>query len=112
MTNHGFGGAKLLSSRSSMATKVKIAKCISNVPEVTWAHVVHQGSYYDSRYEKAKLLSKPEVESRYDLILEMERKCNLDAIAECAHAHGHKIRIERITVKDQSWHKGEPGKHP
>ena len=113
MTNHGFGVGKLLSSRSSITTKVNIAKCISDVPGVTWAHVVHQGFHYDSRdKEKAEMTYNNEVESRYDLIFEMERKCNPDDIAKCARQFGHDILIEVITVEDESYHHTEPGKHP
>lgn len=58
------------------------------------------------------MIRNTEVESRYDITCEMERKCNLYDIAKCARQFGHGVVIEVITVKDESYHHKISGKHP
>jgi hypothetical protein len=114
MTNHGFGAGKLQSSKAPLPTKRRIAQCISDVPGVVWAHVVHRGFHYFSTRdgETRKKHESTRVQDLYDLIFEMERPCNPDAIAACARAEGHGIEIDVITIEDDSFKKGKIGKHP
>lgn len=112
MTSHGFGGAKLESGKATSETIDQIAECISKKPGVLWAHVVHEGFYYDSYEARAEMRNDRRIQNRYDLLIETTGKCDWEAIAKCARDLGHGITIERITVKDKSWHKGKPGKHP
>ncbi len=113
MTNHGFGGGKLQSNKASLPTQREIAKCISNVPGVVWAHVVHKGvSYFCALDEKIGRKRVQEVQDRYDFIFEMARPCDLEEVAACAKEKGHGIEIDVITIEDESFKKGKPGKHP
>jgi len=114
MTNHGFGGGKIKSRKIDPKSLDAIAQCISNVPGVTWSHVVHQGSKYVSGAEKLKMRAH---EDGYDLIWEMKHHpiCDLEAIVKCTKVFAgadHNIEIDVFTVKDKSYEHGNPGKHP
>lgn len=113
MTSHGFGTGKLSSEKTTLRMKDDIAKCISNVPGVLWAHVVHKSFHYDPREATPKSRDAMQVKDRYDLLWEMTGPCDLGAITECAREQKHQITIDLVTVKDQSWRTGgKPGKHP
>ncbi len=100
MVHHGFGIGEITGKNEKLLTKTDkedIAKCISKVSGVLWAHIVHdQFSGQD----------------RFDFIWEEKHECNESKIKSCAPI-GCEIRIkDRITIEDESFKGGNPGKHP
>lgn len=99
MVCHGFGGGRLRKKKFMLAGEEvpieDIAKCISKVKGVLWAHVV----YKDSPYKE------------WDLMWEMTEKCNLDEIEKCAGGRDN-IKIDEIIFNEDSYQNEKPGKHP
>jgi len=113
MTQHGFGMGKLTESKpATLAEKERIAKCISNIDGIVWAHVVHK-SY---SIEKETLKLREDKESRWDIIWEIKHPpppVKLADIVACARQHGRDFdEISLIKVHDRSWYRGNPGTHP
>lgn len=114
MTNHGFGIITLRSSKSNEAAKMNIAKCISNVPGIVYAHAVHQVFTGDSEDEMAKKMRAQE-DSQWDIVFEMERglsRSELDDIYACAREEKHESSLTLITTKHPNYQRGHGVKHP
>jgi hypothetical protein len=97
MTCHGFGMGKVRSTGVTPAQIKAIARCISTLTNITWAHVIHS-----SRLD-------------YDIIFEMKGKCDKTAINACVQEIAgptHTMDIHEITVEEESYVHGRKGKHP
>lgn len=105
MACHGFGFGKILSAVCKPEEKHDIARAISRLDKVAWAHVV----------ERVKWRPGIEHPENPDIIFEMKENC-VDEIERCVRKETrkkHSIQIQVvITVAEDSYDNGAVVRHP
>ena len=105
MACHGFGFGKIRSAVCKPEEKHDIARAISKLDKVAWAHVVNKVNW--------KLGIEPPEDP--DIVFEMKENC-VDEIERFVRKYTekrHTIQIQVvITVDEESYVGGESGRHP